>query len=47
MTGHIRQRSRGSFELRYRVGGKTHTATFRGTKTDAQKELRRDLRKSR
>jgi integrase len=38
--GHIRQRSAGSFELRYRVGGKVKTATFRGTKGDAKKRLR-------
>jgi integrase len=43
MKGHIRQRSAGSWELRYRAAGKTHTATFRGTKTDANKELRRLL----
>jgi integrase len=38
--GHIRQRSPGSFELRYRVGGKVKTATVRGTKGDAKKRLR-------
>ena len=43
MKGHIRQRSPGSWELRYRAGGETRTATFRGTKGDAQKELRRLL----
>jgi integrase len=39
--GHIRQRSSGSFELRYRVGGKIKTTTSRGTKRDAERELRR------
>jgi integrase len=43
MAGHIRQRSPGSFELRYRAGGKTQTATFRGNKRDAEKELRRRM----
>jgi integrase len=50
MTGHIRQRSPGSFELRYSVGSdpitgkrRTATATFRGGKRDAEKELRRLL----
>jgi integrase len=41
MKGHIRQRSPGTFELRYRAGGKTVTATFRGGKRDAERELRR------
>jgi integrase len=40
--GHIRQRS-GSWELRYRAGGKTVTATVRGGRRDAEKELRRRL----
>lgn len=44
MTGHIRQRSPGSFEIRYAVDGKRKTATVRGTKRDAEKELRRLLR---
>jgi integrase len=39
--GHIRQRSPGSWELRYRAGGKTRTATFRGAKREAERELRR------
>lgn len=39
-AGHVRARSRGSFELRYQVGGKTKTETFRGTKRDAQRRLR-------
>jgi hypothetical protein len=43
MTGHIRQRSPGSWELRHRAGGKTQTATFRGNKRDAEKELRRRM----
>jgi integrase len=40
MTGHIRARSAGSFELRYRVGGKTITTTVKGNKRDAQRRLR-------
>jgi integrase len=50
-TGHIRERSPGSFELRYALGtnpatGKRRTATvtIRGTRSDAEKELRRLLR---
>jgi integrase len=43
MNGHIRQRSNGSFELRYRAGNKTVTTTFRGGKRDAERELRRLL----
>ena len=39
--GHIRRRSPGSWELRYRAGGKTRTATFRGAKREAERELRR------
>jgi integrase len=49
--GHIRQRSPGSFEIRYTLGAdpatgkrKTQTATVRGTRKDAEKELRRLLR---
>jgi integrase len=49
-TGHIRERSPGSFELRYSLGTdpatgkrKIATATIRGTKKDADKELRRLL----
>src|SRR5829696_8939375 len=38
--GHIRQRSPGAFELRYRAGSKTRTETFRGTKREAQRRLR-------
>ena len=51
MTGHIRQRSPGSFELRYTLGTdaatgrrKVVTTTLRGTRKDAEKELRRLLR---
>jgi integrase len=50
-TGHIRQRTPGSWELRYRLGrdpatGKhrTATATVRGDRRTAEKELRRLLR---
>ncbi len=50
-TGHIRERSPGSFELRYSLGSdpasgkrKITTTTVRGTKKDADKELRRLLR---
>jgi integrase len=49
-TGHIRERSPGSFELRYSLGtdpasGKRRitTATVRGMRKDAEKELRRLL----
>jgi integrase len=50
-TGHIRERSPGSFELRYALGtdpatGKRRmaTGTVRGTRREAEKELRRLLR---
>src|SRR6266851_685804 len=50
-TGHIRQRSPGSWELRYSLGTdpatgkrKVATATVPGTRKDAEKELRRLLR---
>lgn len=50
-TGHIRERSPGSFELRYSLGtdpatGKRRiaTATVRGTRKDADRELRRLFR---
>jgi integrase len=50
-TGHIRERSPGSFELRYSLGtdpgtGKrrTATSTVRGSRKDAERELRRLLR---
>jgi len=42
-AGRVRQRSPGSWELRYRVNGKTVTSTFRGGKRDADRELRRLL----
>ena len=51
MTGHIRQRSPGSWEIRYSLGTdpasgkrKMATATVRGSRRDAEKELRRLLR---
>jgi integrase len=51
MTGHIRQRSPGSFELRYSLGTdpatgkrKMATTTVRGSRKEAEKELRRLLR---
>jgi hypothetical protein len=50
-TGHIRERSPGSFELRYSLGTdpatgkrKIATTTIRGTRKDADRELRRLLR---
>ena len=50
-TGHIRERSPGSFELRYDLGTdlatgrrRTATATVRGTRKEAERELRRLLR---
>jgi integrase len=42
-AGHIRQRSLGSWELRYRVRGKAATATVRGSRKDAERELRKRL----
>ncbi len=49
--GHIRQRSEGSYELRYSLGTdpatgrrKVVTATFKGSRRDAERELRRLLR---
>src|SRR5215471_17324859 len=49
--GHLRQRSAGAYELRYSVGTdpatgkrKVATTTIRGTRKDAEKELRRLLR---
>ncbi len=51
MTGHIRQRSSGSFEIRYTLGTnpatgkrKMATATVHGARKDAEKEIRRLLR---
>ena len=38
--GHIRQRSLGSWELRYKTSGRTITKTIRGTKTEARRALR-------
>jgi integrase len=50
-TGHIRERSPGAFELRYSLGidsatgrRRIATVTVRGTRRDAEKELRRLLR---
>jgi integrase len=50
-TGHIRERSPGSFELRYSLGAdlatgrrRIATVTVRGTRKEAEKELRRLLR---
>lgn len=50
-TGHIRERSPGSWELRYTLGtnpanGKRRivTTTMRGTRKQAEQELRRLLR---
>jgi integrase len=50
-SGHIRERSPGAFELRYSLGTdaatgkrKIATATARGSRKDAEKELRRLLR---
>src|SRR5207248_18386 len=50
-TGHIRERSPGAFEIRYTLGTdpatgkrKLATATVRGSRKDAEKELRRLLR---
>ena len=50
-TGHIRERSPGAFEIRYGLGtdpatGKRRiaTVTVRGSRKDAEKELRRLLR---
>jgi len=47
-TGHIRERSPGAFELRYSLGtdsatGKRRiaTVTLRGSRKDAERELRR------
>ena len=50
-TGHIRERSPGSFELRYSLGAdpatgrrRIATTTIRGNRKDAERELRRLLR---
>ena len=49
--GHIRQRSEGTFELRYSLGNdpvtgkwKVKTVTFKGSRKDAQRELQRILK---
>jgi integrase len=42
--GGIDQRSEDVFRLRYRANGKRHSTTFRGTLTEARKELRRLVR---
>jgi integrase len=39
-SGHIRQRSPGSWEIRYKTAGRTATKTIRGTQADAQRALR-------
>lgn len=39
--GGIDQRGENVYRLRYRVDGKRHTTTFRGTLTEARKELRK------
>jgi hypothetical protein len=41
--GAIDQRGENSWRLRYRIKGKRYTATFRGSKSEAQRELRRLL----
>jgi integrase len=50
-TGHIRERSPGAFEIRYALGSdlatgkrRTATVTVRGSRKDAERELRRLLR---
>ena len=42
--GGIDARGENSWRLRYRVNGKRFTKAFRGTMSEAQKELRRLLR---
>jgi integrase len=42
-TGHIRERSPGAWEIRFSRDGKTRTATVRGTRKEAERELRRRL----
>lgn len=42
-TGHIRERSPGRWEIRFSRDGKTRTATVRGSRKDAERELRRRL----
>ena len=43
MSGHLRQRSPGSWEVRYRAHGKTITRTVKGGKREAEKALRAAL----
>lgn len=43
MNGHVRARGRDSWEIRYTVDGRTRTATVRGRRRDAEKELRQRL----
>jgi integrase len=40
MSGHVRQRSPGSWEIRYQRGDRTITKTVKGTKSEAQRVLR-------
>jgi integrase len=42
-TGHIRERSPGSWEIRYKRASRTFTQTIRGTKTEAQRALRQRM----
>jgi len=42
--GGIDERGKDRWRLRYRIGGKRYTKTFRGSITDAKKELRRLLK---
>jgi integrase len=42
-NGHIRERSPGSFEIRYQRADRTFTKTIRGSKTDGQRALRQLL----
>jgi integrase len=43
-TGSIQERGESTFRLRYRIDGKRFEKTFRGSKADARKELRRLLK---
>jgi hypothetical protein len=40
----IRERSPGSYQVRWRVDGKRYETTVRGTRGDARKELRAKLK---
>jgi hypothetical protein len=42
--GGIDQRGDNAYRLRYRVDGQRYTKTFKGTLTEARKELRRLIR---